>query len=137
MNKTSRTDEPLEGEGLNQSPNTLSNDLTTNQDLNGIVNDRAQRGRDPRSTRDSGQLDIEERPIMFVREPSEASADKLAGDASSSPSPSEGEGEGAGSLSGSIDDPAPKSRLAKIKHVLVTFGKFVGPGFLVSVAYST
>lgn len=26
--------------------------------------------------------------------------------------------------------------LARLKHVLVTFGRFVGPGFMVSVAYS-
>ena len=40
MNKPSRTDEPLEGDGYNQSPNALSNDLTTNADLNGIANSR-------------------------------------------------------------------------------------------------
>src|SRR4051812_44937606 len=36
----SRTDEPYEGEGHNQSPNHLAADLTTNQDLNGIANAR-------------------------------------------------------------------------------------------------
>lgn len=29
-----------------------------------------------------------------------------------------------------------KTLLARMKHVLMTFGKFVGPGFMVSVAYS-
>lgn len=29
-----------------------------------------------------------------------------------------------------------RTPLAKLKHVLMTFGKFVGPGFMVSVAYS-
>jgi metal iron transporter len=29
-----------------------------------------------------------------------------------------------------------KTPLARLKHVLMTFGKFVGPGFMVSVAYS-
>lgn len=28
------------------------------------------------------------------------------------------------------------TRLARLKHVLITFGRFVGPGFMVSVAYS-
>ncbi|KAI8648538.1 Manganese transporter [Fusarium keratoplasticum] len=51
MNRVSRTDEPLEGDGYNQSPNPLSNDLTTNQDLNGIANSRELRREDPRSLR--------------------------------------------------------------------------------------
>lgn len=29
-----------------------------------------------------------------------------------------------------------RTPLARLKHVLMTFGKFVGPGFMVSVAYS-
>ena len=141
MNKTSRTDEPLEGEGHNQSPNALSNDLVTNQDLNGIANAREQRARDPRSTRDTGQLEIEEeRPDMFRENPATASAEKLAADGArvgvAVDSPSSSPSEGADSISGSVDDSNPKARLEKIKHVFVTFGKFVGPGFLVSVAYS-
>lgn len=30
----------------------------------------------------------------------------------------------------------PQAVLARLRHVLMTFGKFVGPGFMVSVAYS-
>ncbi|RWA06725.1 hypothetical protein EKO27_g8382 [Xylaria grammica] len=55
MNQTSRTDEPYEGDGLNQSPNAFSNDLVTNQDLNGIANARERRGRNSRSMDNSGQ----------------------------------------------------------------------------------
>lgn len=40
MNCPSRTDEPPRSDGHNQSPNPLSNDLTTNQDLNGMANAR-------------------------------------------------------------------------------------------------
>lgn len=29
-----------------------------------------------------------------------------------------------------------KTPLARLRHVLITFGRFVGPGFMVSVAYS-
>ena len=146
MNKTSRTDEPLEGEGLNQSPNAFSNDLVTNQDLNGIANDREQRGRDPRSTRDSGQLEIEERPTMSDGDLASTSAEKLAlekGPVGAGQLPAEGwqgddpspsSSDGADSIAGSINDP--KSPLAKLRHVFATFGKFVGPGFLVAVAYS-
>ncbi|RYC65599.1 hypothetical protein CHU98_g555, partial [Xylaria longipes] len=55
MNQTSRTDEPLEGDGLNQSPDAFSNDLVTNQDMNGIANARGRRGRSSRSMDNSGQ----------------------------------------------------------------------------------
>ena len=146
MNKTSRTDEPLEGEGHNQSPNAFSNDLVTNQDLNGIVNDREQRGRDPRSTRDSGQLEIEERPAMFDEDLPSTSADKLAlkkGPVGTGQLPAEGRQGGSLSppssdladfVAGATNDPKPA--LAKLRHVFATFGKFIGPGFLVSVAYS-
>lgn len=49
MNKPSRTNEPLEGDGYNQSPNSLSNDLTTKEDLIGIANSRELRQEDPQS----------------------------------------------------------------------------------------
>lgn len=42
MNCPSRTDEP-EGTGFNQNPSSLSADLTTRQDLNGIANARVLR----------------------------------------------------------------------------------------------
>lgn len=40
MNCPSRTDELPKSDGHNQSPNSLSNDLTTNQDLKGLANSR-------------------------------------------------------------------------------------------------
>lgn len=40
MNCPSRTDEPLEHDGLNQNPSALSADLTKREDLNGKVNRR-------------------------------------------------------------------------------------------------
>ncbi|CAK7209918.1 NRAMP-like transporter smf-3 [Sporothrix curviconia] len=40
MNRPSRTDELPRSDGMNQSPNALSNDLTTNEDLNGVANGR-------------------------------------------------------------------------------------------------
>src|ERR1700761_6465503 len=54
MNRTSRTDEPDLGDGYNQSPNALSNDLTTNQDLNGLVNSRSLRRGDELSIHSPG-----------------------------------------------------------------------------------
>ncbi|KAK7975974.1 elongation factor tu GTP binding domain-containing protein [Apiospora arundinis] len=149
MNKTSRTDEPYEGEGHNQSPNAFSNDLTTNEDFNGIVNTRTQRDSDSRMVSDTGQ------PIALA-EPSASERDemakhnglrKLAGRRGAT-----GQSPGGTVLSdprvldSSPRDNSPpsglpvasgsgRSPLQRVKHVLYTFSKFVGPGFLVSVAY--
>ncbi|RYO75527.1 hypothetical protein DL764_010410 [Monosporascus ibericus] len=149
MNKTSRTDEPLEGDGFNQSPNAMSNDLVTNQDLNGIANHREQRGRDARSTINSGQITAEETqtaveeedgPAVHNRQgPADPHRDAAAGQPPADrwvpPSPLDDAAPNgspaavAGSLRG------PKSWLDQLRNVIVTFGKFVGPGFMVSVAY--
>jgi metal iron transporter len=148
MNRPSRTDEPYEGEGYNQSPNPLSGDLTTNQDLNGIANTRELRNDDPRSISSSSQ----------------ALQDNIG--LGSNPH------DGAGGVKTLTNDPAPigrldakgydaqviaatilsntsgslpsdnggsrqdSSRMGRIKRHLLTYGQFVGPGFMIAVAYS-
>lgn len=142
MNQTSRTDEPYEGEGLNQSPNAFSNDLVTNQDLNGIANAREQRGRASRSTDNSGQPVAEDVPPSLDEDPDGgAAAQNLTVPIGQIP------GRATFHVDGGFSNTAPgndsiaprrkKSPLQEIKHTLFTFGKFVGPGFLVAVAYST
>ncbi|KAK8121024.1 hypothetical protein PG999_005144 [Apiospora kogelbergensis] len=81
MNKTSRTDEPYEGEGHNQSPNAFSNDLTTNEDFNGIVNTRTQRDSDSRMVSDTGQSIARAEPSASERDEmaKRGGARKLAG----------------------------------------------------------
>ncbi|KAK8097966.1 uncharacterized protein PG998_013452 [Apiospora kogelbergensis] len=81
MNKTSRTDEPYEGEGHNQSPNAFSNDLTTNEDFNGIVNTRTQRDSDSRTVSDTGQSIARAEPSASERDEmaKRGGARKLAG----------------------------------------------------------
>ncbi|KAJ6090631.1 hypothetical protein N7499_003345 [Penicillium canescens] len=79
MNKTFHTDEPVEGGGYNQSPNPNSNDLTTNEDFNGLVNSRAVRESDSQALPNA--------------------ASNVTG------------------------------------KMLATFGSFIGPGFMISVAY--
>lgn len=159
MNQTSRTDEPYEGDdGLNQSPNALSNDLTTNQDLNGIANSRTRRSSDDDgSADDTGQAVMQVVPPVPDRDRVEGAHPNLAakahhGDSSASgQSPATKEssqagmavqvprddlrqgGAGAPHASASARDGG--SPLRRLKHVFVTFGKFVGPGFMVSVAY--
>ena len=157
------------GDGLNQSPDAMSNDLVTNQDLNGIANVREHLRRDPRSLDDSGQ------PI--VTQDARASTDGDGGDMTR---PKKG-------LAGSGDDQSPEKKtralspssqviddaaaghngnnnkndkntnvavarvetptlpskgptttsslLRKLVYHITTFGKFIGPGFLVAVAY--
>ncbi|KAI1768532.1 natural resistance-associated macrophage protein [Hypoxylon sp. FL1150] len=141
MNQTSRTDEPYEGEGLNQSPNAFSNDLVTNQDLNGIANAREQRDRNSRSMDNSGQPVAVDIPPSIDEDPDGARHLTIACRAI-------GQNPGRATFhpGGGFNDTAPhsdnsnaarrkKSPLQEIKHTLFTFGKFVGPGFLVAVAY--
>ncbi|GAP88340.1 putative manganese transporter [Rosellinia necatrix] len=136
MNQTSRTDEPYEGDGFNQSPNAFSNDLVTNQDMNGISNARVRRGRGSRAMDDSGQ------PIA---QPAPASLEE-DDDIGSSKGPVDGDGQSTeandkpvaashASAAGSPDRRGPTSLLQKIRYYIVNFGRFIGPGFLVAVAY--
>ncbi|KAI1157973.1 natural resistance-associated macrophage protein-domain-containing protein [Nemania serpens] len=141
MNQTSRTDEPYEGDGLNQSPNAFSNDLVTNQDMNGIANARERRGRKSRSMDNSGQPIAQDIP---------ASPDEDE-DAGLSKGLANGDGQSPGktnstqvndnpaaydvSAGGSPNGGGPTSLPYKLFHLIVTFGKFIGPGFLVAVAY--
>ncbi|OTA62434.1 transporter smf2 [Hypoxylon sp. EC38] len=138
MNQTSRTDEPYEGEGLNQSPNAFSNDLVTNQDLNGIANAREHRGDSSRSMDNSGQPKAEDIPPSIDEDPDGGAR------ASNLTITCRTIGRSSGSASFRVNDDgnddgsiAPRKRTGfnQIKHTIITFGKFVGPGFLVAVAY--
>ncbi|KAK0709586.1 natural resistance-associated macrophage protein-domain-containing protein [Lasiosphaeria miniovina] len=146
MNRPSHTDKPQpgDGDGYNQSPNQFSNDLTTNQDLNGISNTRTLR-RDQHAQKLHSVLD---------------EGDLLAAPAT----PSNATGASPGTTSsgfgrGSADSTQPvccrrqhpnsqstrdschagrrffMSRLCRARQTIVTLGKFAGPGFMVAVAY--
>lgn len=160
MNCPSRTDEPPVSDGYNQSPNALSNDLTTNADLNGISNLR-QRSDDALSIQNGGQSS-EGPDITVTHDPDGHRGNSRGGEVAAgsgvkdqqspekgrfdletlvtrqSASPSvTGPGSGSGSGSGSNRSGGPKPLLHRIRNGLITFGKFVGPGFMVAVAYST
>ncbi|KAK9780054.1 putative Natural resistance-associated macrophage protein-domain-containing protein [Seiridium cardinale] len=151
MNQTSRTDEPYEGDdGLNQSPNALSNDLTTNQDLNGIANSRTRRSSDDESMGDSGQAITEVEPPTPDPDLVKGAQRNLAvvhGDGATGQSPGTKETSvGTAQVFGDAlrrgnDDSTSSvakdggSPLQRVKRIILTFGKFVGPGFMVSVAY--
>lgn len=152
MNRTSRTDEPYEGEleGYNQSPNPLSPALTTNRDLNGIVNIRAQRdsgqgaglGDDAHNRENIADLAPDEgregigrkglangfisisQPLGRWFERLSSNRFPIASSPSTSPSGPTGHSSGA------------KTWAQSIKHGVFKFFSFVGPGFMVAVAYS-
>ncbi|KAF4553727.1 Manganese transporter SMF1-like protein 2 [Elsinoe fawcettii] len=138
MNKTSRTDEPYEGDGMNQSPNMFSNDLTTNEDMNGISNSRTHRELDDRIESTSERPDLNTINSTLDREKgNDAMLKHLAGSSTLSRRPSR-----ATSSQLSIDHGSsghksnrPLSPFAKALKTVRTFGRFIGPGFLVSVAY--
>ncbi|KAF4345635.1 manganese transporter [Fusarium beomiforme] len=142
MNKTSHTDEPFEGDdGYNQSPNPNSNALTTNEDFNGLVNSRAALTGDSGAQADaasnvSGQI-IGDAPVKTADKAkamyrlAHRSIDRgqpsyggLQVNAPANPAPAP--------TGGDADHDTPVQRLKKI---FITVGSFIGPGFMVSVAY--
>ncbi|KAI0188830.1 transporter smf2 [Xylaria flabelliformis] len=145
MNRTSRTDEPYEGEGLNQSPNAFSNDLVTNQDMNGIANARERRDHTSRSMQNSGQPIARDKPAFLKEEDGDDtdSCKELASGDGQSPGKAEKSAQVNENPVASTDDATglspsrggPTSLPRKLLYHIVTLGKFVGPGFLVAVAY--
>lgn len=144
MNCPSRTDEPLESDGWNQNPPTLAADLTTRQDLNGISNLRTQRssgislrGKEvdnpgdgglshrlpPENPRASPQPNIEGKSFEVVATSQPSQSLDMSSSSTLEPSP----------------PPPPRntllSRLQHVGKVLAKYIKFIGPGFMVSVAY--
>ncbi|PQE12192.1 metal ion transporter metal ion transporter protein [Rutstroemia sp. NJR-2017a BVV2] len=156
MNCPSRTDEPLEGDGYNQNPNALANDLTTREDLIGRANGRALR----RSLEDEGVENIND--LMedtgegirsrnrkgegggggMLRERGGGEDGKSGHVVRPSVQTSDvsdrgGSGNGSGGEKGRIEKyfNMPKESLLRFKQVMIKFAKFIGPGFMVSVAY--
>lgn len=133
MNRTSRTDEPYGGEGLNQSPSPLSADLTTNADFSGRADKRELRTEDATDTTRTGREN--------VPEPSGDSVDhgieqRILGGVLANDATRKGQfGEKGGRGSSRTSETA-KTAFHKAKHAFLTFGRFIGPGFMISVAYS-
>lgn len=147
MNKTARTNEPLKATsgGANQSPDTFSNDLVTNEDFNGAVNTSASRGHvkggsgitpDSSSAIASGFEDLnhhsdggggkgETSRRLDQDQPTGGELHDAATAHSASHLPS---GEG--------DDAGRRKPFQWLIQNIRRFLSFIGPGFLISVAYS-
>lgn len=151
MNRTSHTDEPYEGEveGLNQSPRALSGDLTTNQDLNGIANKRTFRaGASEVYLKDTGQACNNYDDQDPKRRSQSVGQSGLTGVTPSQPN--EG-GTERNSCSSNLPPSAPSNTrrgrsesedgdvpwALRLKNGVVKFCSFIGPGFMIAVAYST
>ena len=126
MNCPSRTDEPPKHDGLNQNPPGLAGDLTTRQDLNGIVNTRTDQDfstipNDPKSQQAVEKVEAGEKIISTTHQTGIEGAD----DDGSPPSSND-----------------PPSRRSPVLPTMLTalsairkYAKFIGPGFMVAVAY--
>ncbi|CAG8956150.1 hypothetical protein HYFRA_00012067 [Hymenoscyphus fraxineus] len=135
MNCPSRTEEP-EGTGYNQNPSSLSADLTTRNDLNGMANARVLRRISSSEIQTTEQdydpnLPPPEKTLMVGVEGEGARGSRGGG--------SGGGGDGGTGLHERDNDssnrhPSP-NLFMKARKICITFGKFVGPGFMIAVAY--
>ncbi|ORY14639.1 natural resistance-associated macrophage protein-domain-containing protein [Clohesyomyces aquaticus] len=125
MNCPSRVD-PVHNEGWNQNPPDLNADATTRADFEHISN--ARRLQDHRiDPKDAAQIEVEQ----GGQEKTEGQADgKTEG------------GRGRGGVATAGGDGSPGRHAGTLSHwavqmrrVLVKYSKFIGPGFMVAVAY--
>ena len=147
MNCPSRTDEPPKHEGWNQNPPRLAADLTTREDLNGMVNLRNQRNTDKAEDESDMELPELELPPSNVSErlpgtrglvPLSETSGKPSTEALPSTFKNPKRSTTADSTTSVLHQPPSPiflSYFRRIGGVLVKFGKFVGPGFMISVAY--
>jgi len=129
MNQTSRTDDILGNPGWNQNPPALNAEATTREDLNGIANSREQRVTSSRGS-DSGS-DIVPRSEVFTPTRDLEKSQSLP--------------ERSTRLSrtaSAVDQPLDRSNALTVQlpiprflRPLVKFASFIGPGFLIAVAY--
>ena len=135
MNCPSRTDEVLEHDGSNQNPPSLSGDLTTRADLNGISNSRLQR--DHLGSGKSVDAVISEAVSDDISQSSPHASPVSAMSFSEKKTPEVNQNTGPVLCDAPNEAPQEKktSFLRWLWPILVKYTKFVGPGFIVSVAY--
>ncbi|CAI7604529.1 unnamed protein product [Penicillium bialowiezense] len=131
MNCPSRNDDTLAHPGWNQSPPPFSADTTTRNDFNGLANSRVHRRHAASSDTADDPLPIENGPrSQQDRDPGKEkspSGEVTAADGGDSPPESR----------------SPRLPFSEYLHsstlrciqTLAKFGRFIGPGFLIAVAY--
>ncbi|KAI9373814.1 natural resistance-associated macrophage protein-domain-containing protein [Aspergillus egyptiacus] len=132
MNCPSRTDDTLDNPGWNQNPPPLNADLTTREDFNGMANSKVYRGHTPGTAGGAG-ISVSERSLPNPEQDEPALKPKSGGAiaAYSGHQPEEN--------SDSSRHPLKRSSVSSYYHYIVQsiirFSRFVGPGFLIAVAY--
>lgn len=119
MNKPSRNDDTLPHPTWNQNPPELAADLTTRQDLGVLANLREQKGSKTPLTAEQATRPAEKPDKLPGAEPAAARRD------------------GTGHGGDNLPPPFPVlSRLARRSWAdFAKFSKFIGPGFMIAVAY--
>ena len=131
MNYTSRNDDVEDHPDWNQSPQDLNSDATTRADLNGIVNSRAHRQEESSPNLPSEDA-IQDAVHDDQRPPEKTAEDKAALPVANVSSMSGIRTESSSTLRHPLKS---SNVLARARDVLVKYAGFVGPGFLIAVAY--
>ncbi|KAF2842081.1 transporter protein smf2 [Patellaria atrata CBS 101060] len=140
MNCPSRPDADVHIEGWNQNPSDLAADTTTRNDLNHIANSRQQRGHrldptDPSlidvvAVQQPEHTDSEHKNQKKSSGKKEYKATEQERDVAAMPTSLYGGSSGADGPSSPV-----MASLTRAREILVKYSKFVGPGFMVAVAY--
>lgn len=150
MNCPSRTDEPAAHDGWNQNPSELAADVTTRQDLNGIVNSRTGQdsAQEAEDARGDSQMDGPSDYLRIADPDNTRSFRNRKGTRTSIsshtlrsfPDPqlantnSSSEPENDPVVHESSDGRSTNLFL-RIWRIIAKFCRFIGPGFMISVAY--
>ncbi|KAJ5942470.1 hypothetical protein N7516_002638 [Penicillium verrucosum] len=135
MNCPSRTDDTLKNPSWNQSPPPFSPDTTTRNDFNGLANSRVHR-RHANSANAAGDdpLSIDDRPnSQQDRDPGKEkvpSGEVIAADSGGDSSPPRSSGSPRQPFFNFLT-----SSTLNCARTLAKFSRFIGPGFLIAVAY--
>ena len=137
MNCPSRTDDDLDHPSWNQNPPSLAADLTTRQDLNGIVNSRTKLDTDCTLV-DEAEKEVDDghakdRP-PDARLPAPSCADLSDYEPPTAAPKPRIRRIGPFGL-GDLPPWKATTCLQRFGQILTKFGKFIGPGFMVAVAY--
>ena len=130
MNCPSRTDETEAHPDWNQNPHALNSDLTTRADLNGIVNLREQRETGSSLNNNAPEeiriapVENPESPPATIKPPTAVKVDPLQRAAFQQTRPRQCQ-----------SFRSPSAFVNKVVVSLQKYAKFVGPGFLIAVAY--
>jgi metal iron transporter len=132
MNCPSRNDDIDKHPHWNQTPPALTADLTTRADLNGIANIRELDHAVDANQSDKGEVgSIKDAPISKSNKP--ASAGQQVEAEKNSSTALSAEQHGRRDKQAFVD--RLRQRTRRLAAILIKYSRFIGPGFLIAVAY--